>query len=168
MKILKNAIASLLVLSTLATAGTFEQNGVKEGNDRLSVTLLTSIPDEGDERITAQAQYGRFLSDDIELLLEGSTYLFGSDSTLYTLGVGANYYFAKTPVLTPYIGGQFYYYYFDLEGVDDSLTGGDIHLGAHYFLNENAAVTPVVGAQFIDFTDYTQSYVNIYLTYFFD
>ena len=173
MNILKKTLATALLLTattTLINAGspTFEQNGVKEGNDRLSLTLLTSIPDEGDEMITLQAQYGRFLSNDIELLAEGSTYIFGSDSTLYTIGAGANYYFAKTPLLTPYVGGQFYYYVMDVAGTSDSLSGGDIHLGTHYFLNENAAITPVAGAQFIDFTDYTQSYLNIYLTYFFD
>jgi len=168
MKILKNTLASVLVLSTLVTAGTFEQNGVKEGNDRLSATILTTIPDEGDNRITLQAQYGKFLTDNVELLLDANSWLFGSDMSLHTIGAGANYYFLKTPVLTPYAGGQFYYYMMDVGGKTDSLTGGDIHIGTHYFLNENAAVTPVAGAQFVDFTDYTQSYINLYLTYFFN
>lgn len=168
MRILKNTIASLLVLSTLATAGTFEQSGVKEGNDRISLTLLTAVPDEGDNRITVQAQYGRFMTDDLELLLEGNSYLFGSDMSLTTIGVGGNYYFAKTPVLTPYVGAEAYLYHMKVDGDSEDLNGADIHIGAHYFLNENAAVTPVIGSQFVDFTDYTQSYANIYLTYFFN
>ena len=168
MTILKTTIASLVLLSTMATAVSFEQNGVKEGNDRLSVTLLSTVPDEGDERITIQAQYGRFITDNIEILLEGSTYIFGTDTSLTTVGLGANYYFAKTPVLTPYAGFQGYVYHVDSNNVTDDITGGDIHVGVHYFLNENAAITPVAGSQFIDFTDYTQSYLNIYLTYFFN
>jgi len=167
MKILRNALVSLLMLSTLSTAGTFEQNGVKEGNDRISVTLLTTVPDKGDNRITIQAQYGRFMTDDLELLLEGNSYLFGSDMSLTTVGVGANYYFAKTPILTPYIGAEAYLYHIKVGGNSDDLNGADIHIGTHYFLNENAAITPVIGSQFVDFTDYTQSYANIYLTYFF-
>jgi len=168
MNFLKTTVASLLLFGSLATAGTFEQNGVKEGNDRISVTLLTTVPDEGDNRITIQAQYGRFLTNDLELLLEGNSYLFGSDTALTTVGVGANYYFAKTPILTPYVGAEAYLYHIKSGGVEDDLNGADIHIGAHYFLSENAAVTPVIGSQFVDFTDYTQSYANIYLTYFFN
>jgi len=168
MNFLKKTVATILILGTITQISAFEQNGVKEGNDRVSVTLLTTVPDEGDNRITIQAQYGRFISNDIEILLEGNSYLFGSDTSLTTIGLGGNYYFAKTPILTPYIGAEAYLYHVKNGSTEDDINGGDIHIGAHYFLSENAAVTPVIGSQFVDYTDYTQSYANIYLTYFFD
>jgi hypothetical protein len=179
MKILRNALVSLLMLSTLSTAGTFEQNGVKEGNDRVSITLLTAMDDDEKLNVTFEGRYGRFITDDIELLLTANSYMRESlnNLKLSTIGVGGNYYFAKTPTLTPYIGATAYYYIFGVDVtdettketkyVDDSLNGGEAHIGLHYFLTENMSVTPVIGSQFVDFTDYTQSYANIYLTYFF-
>ena len=179
MNFLKTTVASLLLLGTVASAGTFEQNGVKEGNDRISITLLTGIDDDEKANITLEARYGYFLTDNIELLLTANSYVRESlnNLKLSTVGAGANYYFAKTPVLTPYIGATAYYYYFgtdvkndttqETKFVDDSLNGGEVHAGLHYFLNENTSVTPVVGAQFLDFTDYSQSYANLYLTFFF-
>ena len=49
-----------------------------------------------------------------------------------------------------------------------SANGSKFYVGAHQFLSENFAITPEAGAQFIDFTDYTETYLNVYLTYFFD
>ena len=179
MNFLKTTVAALLILGTVAQASTFEQNGVKEGNDRVSVTLLTGIDKDEKTNITLETRYGHFITNNIEFLLTANSYLRESfhNIQLSIVGAGANYYFAKTPILTPYIGATVYYYHFgaDLkdkntqktEYVDDSLNGGEVHIGLHYFLNENTSVTPVIGSHFVDFTDYTQSYANIYLTYFF-
>lgn len=169
MNILKKTLTSALVLTALssfASAVPFEQNGVKEGNDKLSVALYTTFPDEGDESISINGQYGHFFSDDIEVLLD----VFSSTSqgeTFYMLSPGVNYYFAKTPTLTPYVGAQVYYYDTTISGIDPSF-GNKLAIGAHKFFNENVAVTPEAGAQFYEFEDYLQSYVNLYLTYFFN
>ena len=169
MKFLKNTFISILAMSTLSSAGTFEQNGVKEGNSRVSASARISIPDEGDESIQFFGQYGRYLTDDIEVMLDVFTHTQDAN-TIYMIGPGVNYYFAKTPTLTPYVGTQVYYtdYLTDDDNIDYSSTGLKVYLAAHKFLSEDFAITPEVGAQFIDFEDYTESYVNVYLTYFFD
>jgi hypothetical protein len=154
------------MLSTLATAGTFEQNGVKEGNNRVSATVRLTVPDEGDENIQFIGQYGKFLTDDIEVMFDIFTHTQNSD-TIYMLGLGANYYFAKTPTLTPYVGAQYYHSDYTADGDWDS-NGIRTNIGAHQFLTENFAITPEAGALFIDFEEYQESYLNIYLTYFFD
>ncbi|SFV59193.1 hypothetical protein MNB_SV-14-1759 [hydrothermal vent metagenome] len=168
MKNLKKTLASLLILSSLSTAGTFEQNGVKEGNNRISASARLTFPDEGDKSIQLLGQYGRFLTDDVEVMVD----LFSntaSGDTFYLVGLGANYYFAKTPTLTPYVGAEYYYSdYTKDDGIDYSANGTRAYVGAHQFLTENFAITPEAGAQFFDFSDYSQSYLNVYLTYFFD
>ena len=167
MNLLKKTLTSVVMLSALSsTASAFEQNGIKEGNNRVSASARLSVPDEGDKSITLLGQYGYFLSDDVELMLDLFSSTSGSD-TFYLLGFGANYYFAKTPTLTPYVGAQ--YYNSGMTGNSDLSANGDkIYVGAHQFLSENFAITPEGGAQFVDFTDYTETYLNVYLTYFFD
>jgi hypothetical protein len=181
MKTLQKALTSLLILSSLSTAGTFEQNGVKEGNNRVSASARLSFPDGKDPTVQLLGQYGRFLTDDIEIMLDVFTNTAeytpkktiavpnptSSTETSYLVGVGANYYFLKTPTFTPYIGGTYYYSDFTADG-DFSANGLKLNIGAHKFLTENFAITPEAGSNFFDFTDYYQSYLNVYLTYFFD
>ncbi len=175
MNFLKKAVASLLILGAISQAGTFEQNGVKEGNNRVSVGLTSIIDndDGSDGSGTLYGQYGRFVTDDIEV----SSYIFtslNSGDVDYQIAIGANYYFLKTPTLTPYVGAQ--YYYTDStrdvkvngKKVDFSSNGNNIHIGAHKFFSENFAISPEIGSRFVDFTDYTNTYANIYLTYFFN
>ena len=194
MNLLKKAVASLLILGTIAQAGTFEQNGVKEGNNRVSIGLTSIIDndDGSDGSGMLYVQYGRFLTDDIEI----SSYIYTSivndtiDRTIkkegkeikyhegkginYQIAIGANYYFLKTPTLTPYIGVQYYYTDSTREltingkDIDLSSNGNNIHIGAHKFFSESFAITPEIGSRFVGFTDYTNTYANIYLTYFFN
>ena len=190
MQILKNTLASILMLSTLATAGTFEQNGVKEGNSRVSIGLNSIINNNDGENPTGTfyGEYGKFLTDDIELDIytlislsnvtnKSQDFIYGSNSyTTYHIGLGGNYYFLKTPTLTPYVGAKYYYTDSTLDvtkkengnKIDFSSNGANIHLGLHKFFSENLAVTPEIGSTFTDFSDYLSSYANIYLTYFFD
>ena len=169
MNILKNTLTSMLILvasSTFSNAVAFEQNGVKEGNNKLSVALYTTIPDEGDESISVYGQAGHFFSDNVEVLLDVFSSTSNGDTT-YMLSPGVNYYFAKTPTLTPYVGAQVYYFDSTMDNSESSF-GNKFAIGAHKFFNENVAVTPEAGAQFFEFDEYLQSYVNVYLTYFFD
>jgi outer membrane protein W len=174
MKFLKRVVASILILGAISEASIFEQNGVKEGNNRVSIGLTSIIDndDGSDESGTLYGQYGRFVTDNIEV----SSYIFtslNSGDVDYQIAIGANYYFLKTATLTPYLGAQ--YYYTDStrdikvngKEVDFSSNGNNIHIGAHKFFSENFAISPEVGSRFIDFTDYTNTYANIYLTYFF-
>ncbi len=168
MKFLKNTLTSVLLLSTLsnfALGGTFEQDGVKEGNNKISVGLYTTFPDEGDTSMTLYGGIGHFLTDDIELVFDTMINTSNGD-TLYYLKPGANYYFMKTPTLTPYVGANIYYFDSTIDNADSSY-GNNYHIGAHQFFSENAAVTAEVGMDFFEFDDYLQSYSNIYLTYFF-
>ncbi len=165
MKLFKQTLASILIFSTIASAATFEQNGVKEGNNKISIGLYSIIPDEGDESITLYGQAGHFFSDDIEGLLDIMTTTRDGETSYY-LAPGVNYYFAKTPVLTPYVGTQIYH--FGDTGSDVTSYGGRVYGGANYFLNENAAITPEAGAEFFELEEYLQSYVKVYLSYFFN
>ena len=169
MKTLKNALISLALLastsSILFAAPTFEQTGVKEGNNKLSVSIYNRLPKDGDASVTLNAELGHFLTDDIELTFNTLISKNGG-STLYYLQPGANYYFAKTPTLTPYVGGQVYYY--GLTGSDTSGFGNNYHVGAHKFFSENVSITGEAGLDFFELTDYSQSYTNIYFTYFFN
>jgi len=166
MNLLKKTLTSIVLLSALSsTVSAFEQNGVKEGNNRVSASARISVPDEGDKSITLLGQYGYFLKDDVEVMVD--VFSTTNTDTTYLLGLGANYYFAKTPTLTPYVGAQ--YYHTGMTGNSDLSGNGDkIYVGAHQFLSENFAITPEAGAQFVDFTDYSETYLNVYLTYFFN
>ncbi len=165
MKVLKSILVSILVLSTLVSASSFEQNGVKEGNNKISIGLYGILPDEGDKSITLYGQAGHFFTNNLEGLLDIYTVTSKGD-TVYYIAPGVNFYFAKTPILTPYVGTQVYH--FGTTADDTTSYGGRAYIGADYFLNENAAVTPEVGSEFFELNDYLQSYVKIYLSYFFD
>jgi len=165
MSLIKTIIFMFLLLGTFSWASSFEQNGVKEGNDRVSIGLYTTIPDEGDDSVTFYGTYGHFLNDDIELSL--NALVTAQKETLYWLKPGANYYFLKTPTLTPYVGASIYY--FDTtDDRYDSDYGSELHIGAHKFLTEDMAITGEAGSSFLEFDEYAQSYVNLYLTYFFN
>jgi hypothetical protein len=167
MKVLKTLLSSVLILTAITTnSSAFEQNGVKEGNNRISASATLRAPDGKDESIQFIGQYGKFLTNDIEVMVDIFTATVASD-TVYLLGLGANYYFLKTPTLTPYVGAQ-YYRSGQTGNSNASLDGDKIYVGTHKFLTENFAVTPEAGARFIDFTEYSESYLNVYLTYFFD
>ena len=166
MNFFKTAVASLLLLGTVASAGTFEQNGVKEGNNKVSIGLYGTYPDEGDTAMTLYGGIGHFLTDDLELAFN-TLVTARSGDTFYYLKPGANYYFLKTPTLTPYVGGNIYYFDSTADNVDSDY-GINYHVGAHKFFTENAALTAEVGVDYFEFDTYLQSYSNLYLTYFFD
>ncbi len=165
MKSLKIILLSVLIFSTLSIASSFEQNGVKEGNNKISIGLYGILPDEGDGSITLYGQAGHFFTDNLEGLLDIYTVTSNGD-TVYYIAPGVNFYFAKTPVLTPYVGTQIYH--FGTTADDTTSYGGRVYLGTNYFLNENAAITPEVGSEFFELDEYLQSYLKIYLSYFFD
>jgi hypothetical protein len=170
MKTLKNTLTSLLLLtattSILSATTTFEQTGVKEGNTRLAVGVYSTVPDGGDASVTVNGELGHFLTDDIEIAL--ATFITSSNGdTFYYIKPGANYYFLKTPTLTPYVGGHLYYFDSTADGAEGSF-GNNYHVGAHMFFSENVAVTGELGLDFFEFSDYLQTYTNVSLTYFFD
>jgi hypothetical protein len=176
MKILRSTLTSLILLSSFASAVSFEQNGVKEGNDRISIGLYTTLHNDNGSNATATlyGQYGRFITDDIELVLDLYTGLSTSEVTdnkaiSFLVGPGINYYFLKTPTLTPYVGTQVFYSdkITDDDG-DYSGQGSKYYVGFHKFLNENASITPELSVQLFDYTDYSSTNLNVYLTYFFD
>jgi len=159
----------LLTLNSLL-ATSFEQNGIKEGNSRLSVGLYgekhyATTSSELDIKI--DGTYGKFLSDNSEILLKVR------DTTdlkyhAYKIDLGYSYYFFKQPIFTPYIGFEL-----GISG-DTKIDSGrlnneeGIYIGAHNFFSENIALSPEFGVEFTDFKEVAESYFNIYLTYFFD
>jgi len=166
MKFLNIAVSSLLLLGTVVSATTFEQNGVKEGNNKVSIGLYSTYPDKGDTVMTLYGGVGHFLTDDLELTFDTLISTSNGD-TAYYLKPGANYYFLKTPTLTPYAGANIYYFDSTADNTDSDY-GINYHVGAHKFFTENAAITAEVGVNYFEFDTYLQSYSNLYLTYFFD
>jgi len=165
MKLVRNILTTVTVLASLTSANTFEQNGVKEGNNKISIGLYTTVPDVGDTSMTLYGGIGHFFTDDVEVVLDTLINVRNSE-TLYYLKPGVNYYFMKTPTLTPYVGTNVYY--FDsTEDNSDSSYGNNYHIGGHQFFSENASITAEIGMDYFEFTEYMQSYSNIYLTYFF-
>jgi len=179
MKILQKTLTSMLIFSALSTADTFEQNGVKEGNNRISINLTSALHNDSgaDASGYVYGQYGKFLTNDIEVFFDtflSKGTLKGTDgidksSVTYMLGAGANYYFLKSPTLTPYVGTQIFYSdaITDAKGEFD-IKGSKHYLAAHKFLNENTSITVETGIRIYDFKDYKQTYWDIYLSYFFD
>jgi hypothetical protein len=198
MNFLKKTVATILILGTITQISAFEQNGVKEGNSRVSIGLTSIVDndDGSDGSGTFYGQYGKFITDNIEIASyifanlsdggqqSGENLYYNVDRGIdYQIAIGLNYYFLKTVTLTPYIGIQYYHtdstrdsykyqkngdYYMGGHKVDYTSDGDRCYLGLHKFFSENLAVTPEAGMRFVDFTDYMNTYFNIYLTYFFD
>ena len=158
----------MLIINGLS-ATTFEQNGVKEGNSRLSIGLYGEkhYTDSAELDIQLDASYGRFLTDNSEVLLKIRDTTDFKYHT-YKIDMGYSYYLFKQPTLTPYIGVEL--------GIAGD-TGRDsnkivneegFYVGLHKFFTENIALSPELGIEFTDFNSVTESYFNIYLTYFFD
>jgi hypothetical protein len=179
MNFLKKTLVLILILGSFSLASTFEQNGVKEGNNRVSIGLISKVHNnnKADASGKIYAQYGRFLTDNIEIFfdvylekgqIKGIDHIY-KDGVSYMVGPGINYFFLKQPTFTPYIGAQ----YFHSDAITDAkgdfeANGNKYYLGAHKFLNENTSITPEVGVFLYDFIDYDNTYLNLYLTYFFN
>ena len=158
-------MTTLVLLTSFGFAQTFEQNGVKDGNIKLSASLYTQQPTDGDDNVNFNGQVGYFLNDNIEVLL-GLNAETRQEEIYYTLSPGVNYYFYKTPIFTPYIGGQFYYWNTSFEYIKEE-KGSTLYLGTHAFISENIAISPEFGTNFVDFESNQGTYFNTFLTYFF-
>jgi hypothetical protein len=156
----------LFLLTTHSFAVQFEQNGVKDGNIKLSLGLYSTHNDkENADNYTLDTQVGYFVNDSLELYLGLKTDT-ANDDTMFVLSPGINYYFYKTPTVTPYIGFQYYYQNTTNEFIE-ALEGNTLYIGTHVFLNENVAVTPEFGINYMDFTEQQNTYFNTFLSYFF-
>jgi hypothetical protein len=161
-------ILMLPLLTSLGLSQSFEQDGVKEGNIKISASLYTQQP-RGDEEnhINFNSQIGYFINSNIETIIGLETVSRKDNEFDYTLSPGINYYFYKTPLVTPYIGAKFYYWNSSFEYIREE-RGATLYIGTHLFLNENIAVTPEFGVNYIDFESNKGTYFNTFLTYFFD
>ncbi len=160
-------IVILMFVIITCFANTFEKNGIKKGNSRISIGLLQekNIIQSKESIIKLDFTYGKFLTDknEISLQIHDSTD-FRNHS--YKIDVSYNYYFFKNPTFTPYVGFE--------TGVtgdtfNDKLNNEyGISIGVHKFFTENLAVTIETGIDFIDIKSLSEQYTNINLTYFFD
>ena len=158
---------TLVLLTSFGFAQTFEQNGVKDGNIKLSASLYSQQPtdNDDDDTINFNSQVGYFLNDNIEILLGLNTEVKQKE-IYYTLSPGVNYYFYKTLIFTPYVGAQLYYQNTSFEYIKEKI-GSTLYVGTHVFITENIAITPEFGTNFIDFKSNKSTYFNTFLTYFF-
>jgi len=164
----KIVVISVLFLNILYSSS-FEQNGVKEGNSRVSIGIYGErhySQDKSGLDIKFDGSYGRFISNSSEVLLKIK------DSTdlkehLYKIDAGYSFYFFKHLLFAPYIGLEL-----GISGntrLSSKTTNEEgIYIGVHNFLTESIALTPEIGMEYSDFKTPSESYLNIYLTYFFD
>jgi hypothetical protein len=169
MQIEKILFIIILILTTLSST-IIEENGIKEGNSRLSVGLYGEkhyATSSSELDIKFDGSYGRFLSDNSEVLLKIRD---TTDLTYhaYKIDIGYSYYLFKQPTLTPYVGLEV-----GISGdtqIDSTkiINEEGLYIGFHKFFTENIALTPEVGIEFTDLTEISENYFNIYLTYFFN
>lgn len=159
-------VISLLLLTSSALSESFEQDGVKEGNIKISASLYTQQPNEGDDSVNLNAQVGYFMNGNIETLIGLDIRTRKDDEFDYTISPGVNYYFYKTPFITPFIGSRFYYWNTSFEYQKEE-KGVSFYIGTHLFLSENIAISPEFGIDFINFESKKGTYFDTYLTYFF-
>ncbi len=163
----KYRVALLLILLNVHLfAVTFEQNGVKDGNVKFSFNLISTQNNKDDENTNIiNTKIGYFFSDNLEIYLGADIDTIYND-TRFTLSPGVSYYFYKTPILTPYIGLQYYYKNTTNEYLK-AQEGNTYYLGTHVFLNENVALTPEFGVNYLDFKEQQNTYFTTSLSYFF-
>jgi hypothetical protein len=166
MDIFKMIIRAILILSLLSlTSNAFEQNGVKDGNMKISASLYTTQAKDDFNTMNLNSQTGYFYGNNIEILI-GLEINVKQKEFYYTLLPGINYYFLKKPIVTPYIGTQMYYNNTSNEYIQEE-KGYRFYLGTHLFISEDIAVTPELGAIYEDFNREKGTYFNTFLTYFF-
>jgi len=166
----KNIITLFTLLSTFLYSNSFEQNGVVQGNSRLSIGLYAEKEykdNKSDLSIKIEGNYGKFISDNSEVLLKvrDTTNL---DYHNYKLDVAYSFYFWKQPTLTPYVGTELGIAGNTEINDDKVLNEQGIYLGFHQFFTPNIALTPEVGIEFTNFNEMSENYFSLYLSYFFD
>ncbi len=170
MKFLKKIVKSFILVGLIVlNSNAFEQNGVKDGNIKISGSLVSTQPKSGLNKMDLYFEVGDFYNDNIEVLiglqLEVQE-MQKNNELFYTLSPGVNYYFYKTPLITPYIGGQFFYKNTSYEYVRET-KGSKFYIGTHVFITENIAMTPEFGTIYKDFDIEKGTYFNTFFTYFF-
>jgi hypothetical protein len=154
----------ILSISTL-NLYPFEQNGVKDGNIKISASLYSNQEEDKYDTMNFNSQVGYFYNSSVEFLV-GLQIDIQQNELYYTLSPGINYYFYKTPIITPYIGGQIFYKNTSNEYIREK-KGNTFYLGTHLFVSEDIAVTPEFGVRYLEFETKKGTYFNTFLTYFF-
>ncbi|HHB93631.1 MAG TPA: hypothetical protein ENK88_00605 [Campylobacterales bacterium] len=163
MKRLISYLSLLAIITNYTNA--FEQNGVKDGNTRVSVSLYSNQNKDEYNTINFNAQLAYFATNKIETLV-GIDTITQQDNTYFTISPGVNYYFYNRPIITSYIGTQYYYLNSTNEYIK-SKDGIKFYVGTHIFLSENVAVTPEFGSIYLNFDKNKGTYFNTFLSYFF-
>ena len=166
----KKIIIVSTLLSTILYSNSFEQNGVAQGNSRLSIGLYgeKEYKDNKSElNIKIEGNYGKFISDNSEVLLKirDTTNL---DYHNYKLDIAYSFYFLKQPKLTPYVGVELGIAGNTEINADKVFNEQGVYYGVHYFFTKNLALTPEAGIEFTNFNEMSENYFSLYLSYFFD
>jgi hypothetical protein len=153
-------------LTSIGSSASFEQNGVNEGNVKLSAALYSTQSSDEFDTFGLTTQLGYFFTDRIEVLI-GLDIDVERDEIYYTLAPGISYYFYKTLITSSYIGAKLYYWNTSNEYIEEK-KGNTFYLGTDLFISENVAITPEIGINYLDFKTKKGTYFNTYLTYFFN
>jgi hypothetical protein len=159
----------LSILSSFTLSKSFEQNGVKDGNMRVSTNFYFEQPKDEDDSNSANlnTQIGYFMNNRVEVMFSlGLEKMKGADEFYYRLTPGINYYFYKTPIITPYFGARLYYWNSSYEYIVEE-KGSSLCIGSHLFISEDVAISPEFGIDFVDFNSNDGTYLSTALTYFF-
>ena len=166
----RKIIIIISLLTTILYSKAFEQNGVKEGNSRLSIGLYGEKEyknNKSELNIKIEGNYGNFISDNSEILLKVR------DTTnlsyhKYKLDTAYSFYFLKQPTLTPYLGVELGISGDTQISEDKIFNEQGFYFGLHQFFTENISLTPEMGIEFTNFNEMTENYFSLYLSYFFD
>ncbi len=156
---------TLLLSIVVFNSEAFEQNGVKAGNIKISASLYSNQDKDKYNTMDFNSQLGYFYNSNIEFLV-GLQIETQQGEIYYTLSPGLNFYFFKTPIVTPYVGGQVFYKNTSNEYIREK-KGDAIYIGTHLFISENIAISPEFGARYLEFETEKGTYFNTFLTYFF-
>jgi len=163
-------ILLLILIESWIYAINFEENGVKEGNSRLSIGIYGEkhyTKDKTNLEIKFNGIFGNFITQNSEIIFK-----FRDKTDLeyhtYQLDSGYSHYFLKQPTFTPYIGIELGISGNTRINTDKVIDEEGFYLGVHKFFSENIALTPEIGVEFTKFNRVMETYLDIYLTYFFN
>jgi hypothetical protein len=148
------AVAALFGASALAfgasSAQAFEQQGIKNGNQSLSMfgSISVTSPETGDSSTTGMVggSIGSVVTDNVEIEL-GFT-LVGNESNGSTTSAlfmrpAVKYHFVSSNVtMVPYVGAYGSLGSSESGGFSTSMYGGGVSAGANMFISENVAFYP--------------------------
>lgn len=138
----KLALLVCLLVATVAAQAQFEK-GKWILNPSISGLELSHDTGTDETSFGLEVKGGAFLLDNVALLVHAGAQwnAAGSDLNIYTLGVGARYYFSKVGL---YLGADVNVDRWDWDGIDDTKFSFGAEAGYAFFLSKTVTLEPAV------------------------